>query len=638
MVVTTTFAQKVTLDGYIFEEFNRGYLNEVKVTILEKSGVLVTEAMSDTIGHFAVLVDAGKEYEILYQKKLFETATDKVSTMDKKVGEKVFIKRVMARLPGYFLDATLAEKRYSEGVNVDAINGARIEIFNLTTNTEVLVIDSARGPQFSTTLQQGNHYVILTRKKGYYSRRMDAHVNIDGCYLCMEGFGTVNPGIVSNITSAKNNTTGTLGANIDMEKVDTNRNLVLQNIYYAYNSYDLTPEAVKELDKITTLLKLNSGLVVELGSHTDSRGSDESNLKLSEARAQAAVNYILSSGWVGKDRLRGKGYGETQLTNPCENGVPCSEAEHLKNRRTELKIVGFTTDVNEYKSLAEIIHYEDMMKFIASGNTETKQYQAPQATPSVNTVADVSSKSVAVPETPKPTAKETPNTQIVTPNKPIITPKSQPTMHDLESGGMSSPANKPLPTVIVSPKTQATETPKTTATVASNASKTATKQPVPTPKTTASDVPTAYNKPVVKKPTTPQSAMEKLENGTSPVVIEKKPEALPQPPIVTPPVVIEKPKPVENIKINLYDIEKTFTGYKIEVMTKPSGLTAENSELQPIARDFLSDIVCEKLADGQYSVLIGTFLTWAETERYLDKVNAKFPNAKIIEYFNGKRL
>jgi outer membrane protein OmpA-like peptidoglycan-associated protein len=382
---TTVFSQKVTLDGYVFEELNRGYLNEVKVTVLEKSGVYIGETQSDISGHFSIDVDANKEYDVQYEKKIFQRVADPVSTVGKNAGDKIFLKKQLERQPGYLLEVTLAEKRLIEATNVDAINGARIEIFNLTANREEVVIDSAKSPVFSQTLLQGYHYVIMIRKKGYFTRRMDAHVNIDGCYLCMEGFGTVTPGMVSNVTSARDNKIGTLLANVDLTKIDTTQNIVFQNIYYAYNSSQLTEEAVKELDKVGSLLQNNGALIVELGSHTDSRGSAESNLRLSQARAEAAVSYILGAGSVDKTRLKAKGYGESRLTNPCEDGTPCSEAEHVRNRRTELKIIGFTLDPNEGRSLAEIVHAEEMAKFLKAGDSQ-KEYKATATTPSVNTI------------------------------------------------------------------------------------------------------------------------------------------------------------------------------------------------------------------------------------------------------------
>ena len=78
-------------------------------------------------------------------------------------------------------------------------------------------------------------------------------------------------------------------------------------------------------------------LEIELGSHTDARGSDSYDEWLSQQRADAAVKYIASKG-ISKRRLTAKGYGETQLVNDCENGVECDDATHEENRRTEIKI------------------------------------------------------------------------------------------------------------------------------------------------------------------------------------------------------------------------------------------------------------------------------------------------------------
>ena len=77
---------------------------------------------------------------------------------------------------------------------------------------------------------------------------------------------------------------------------------------------------------------------IELSSHTDSRAPDDYNMALSQRRAASAVAYLVSKG-ITKNRMIAKGYGETRLVNKCANGVPCSEAEHQLNRRTEVKIL-----------------------------------------------------------------------------------------------------------------------------------------------------------------------------------------------------------------------------------------------------------------------------------------------------------
>ena len=540
---TGAFCQKITLDGYVFEEYNRGFLNEVKVTILDVTGIFIGETVSDIDGHFVFDgVEAGREYIAQYDKKIFKSVRDTFSSVGKKAGNKIFLKREMERQPGYLLEVTLAEKRVSAEIPTDGINGCRIEVFNITKNKPELVIDSAKSQAFSVTLQQGNQYTMLIRKKGYFTRRMDANVNINGCYLCMDGFGTVTPGVSSNLTSAEDNKLGTLVSNIELESIDTARNIVIQNIYYPLASAELTFEARKELDKIVSLLRNNGALVVELGSHTDSRGSELSNVKLSQARAQSAVNYITSTGWVDVSRIKAKGYGESRLTNKCEDGTPCSEAEHIRNRRTELKILGFTKDPAEGLSLEEIVHREQMMQFALSTESD-QQYSASGA---------------SIPQ----------------PIKPYETPKV-----------VEKPQVKLIPHPSVIPKNPS-NVPTQTASAASKINS----------ETFNESAKPAYNK-------------------TSLPNISK-----------------------ENVKVNLTGVDKAFTGYKIEVFASKEPLATDDPDLKMIAFDVMSNIQIDKLKNGQFSYMVGTFLNWGETERYLEKIQSRYPKAQIVDYYNGKRV
>ncbi|MFN8264031.1 MAG: OmpA family protein, partial [Chitinophagales bacterium] len=75
------------------------------------------------------------------------------------------------------------------------------------------------------------------------------------------------------------------------------------------------------------------------GSHTDARAPYEYNIKLSQRRAQSVVDWLIARG-ISKSRLKPKGYGETMPRNGCSDGVPCSEYEHQRNRRTEFRIIG----------------------------------------------------------------------------------------------------------------------------------------------------------------------------------------------------------------------------------------------------------------------------------------------------------
>ncbi len=118
---------------------------------------------------------------------------------------------------------------------------------------------------------------------------------------------------------------------------DMKQRIVLKNLNYDYDRWDILPESAKELDQLIAYLNENPELKADLSSHTDSRGDDDYNMKLSEKRAASAVNYIVSHG-ISADRIKGKGFGETQLLNKCANGVDCTPQEHRQNRRTEIFI------------------------------------------------------------------------------------------------------------------------------------------------------------------------------------------------------------------------------------------------------------------------------------------------------------
>lgn len=114
-------------------------------------------------------------------------------------------------------------------------------------------------------------------------------------------------------------------------------------IFYDLDKSDIRSDAAEELEKIVQFLKDNEIVTIELGSHTDSRASGPYNLKLSQRRAESAVKYITSKG-ISPERIKAKGYGETQLINECSDGVNCTEEQHQQNRRTEFKITQIKED------------------------------------------------------------------------------------------------------------------------------------------------------------------------------------------------------------------------------------------------------------------------------------------------------
>ncbi|MEL6831630.1 MAG: OmpA family protein [Bacteroidota bacterium] len=112
----------------------------------------------------------------------------------------------------------------------------------------------------------------------------------------------------------------------------------LLNVYYDLGRASVRPEAIAELNRLYWLLDRNPEIVVEIGSHTDSRGTDAFNDRLSQRRANAIVRFLVDKG-ITDSRLQARGYGETRPVNGCTNGVDCSEEEHQLNRRTEFRVI-----------------------------------------------------------------------------------------------------------------------------------------------------------------------------------------------------------------------------------------------------------------------------------------------------------
>lgn len=131
----------------------------------------------------------------------------------------------------------------------------------------------------------------------------------------------------------------------DIERID------LANILYDLGSAALRDESKRELDKLVAYMKERPSIRVELSSHTDCRNDEGHNQRLSQQRADGCVDYIIRKG-IDSERILAKGYGESRLLNACSdvatcgcaplnviNCLPCTEALHQQNRRTELRLL-----------------------------------------------------------------------------------------------------------------------------------------------------------------------------------------------------------------------------------------------------------------------------------------------------------
>ena len=177
------------------------------------------------------------------------------------------------------------------------------------SNQEVLVLKTDSLGKFCTKVKANTSYTILAKKMNF----------IDDCQQI-------------NIEEESANIPDLVLPQIWVDKV-----FVIENIYYDLDKWFIREDAEAPLNEVVRILKEHP-IKIELSSHTDCRASHNYNERLSQRRAESAVNYIISQG-IDATRITAKGYGETQLVNECEDGVNCTEEQHQMNRRTEFKII-----------------------------------------------------------------------------------------------------------------------------------------------------------------------------------------------------------------------------------------------------------------------------------------------------------
>ena len=175
---------------------------------------------------------------------------------------------------------------------------------------------SSKDPSFYFDLDLSKNYAIKVTKDGYFS---------------------TTQGIDFSILAADQDT---IFSNAIMSKIEVGKAYTLENILYEFGKSDLTVASEKILDGLVKIMQENPLIIVELSAHTDAVGSDESNLKLSQARAQSCVDYLTKSA-LPERRLAAKGYGESmpKVPNTNEDGSDNEDGRTI-NRRTEFKVIG----------------------------------------------------------------------------------------------------------------------------------------------------------------------------------------------------------------------------------------------------------------------------------------------------------
>ncbi len=212
------------------------------------------------------------------------------------------------------------------------IDGATVSLYLQDSETKediyITAENTAGGDMYFYKLNKERDYKLTASKEGFFSGK--------GLFT---DFVTVT---TKGITKSD-----TLRADLYLNRMDTGVGYVLKNIYYDFDKATLRGVSENTLDSLMIILNDHPAIKVEIGSHTDIRGSDEYNIKLSQKRAESVVRYLIKNG-ILKERLVAKGYGETALLEDCSKYEECPDENdatrdcpcHQRNRRTEFKILG----------------------------------------------------------------------------------------------------------------------------------------------------------------------------------------------------------------------------------------------------------------------------------------------------------
>lgn len=186
---------------------------------------------------------------------------------------------------------------------------ATLELTDLQNGQIISRVKTDSLGNYLLTLPTGRDYAFTVNQKGFL-------FNSDQYFLKN---GTVDSAVVKNI---------------ELQPIEKNASIVLKNIFFETNRFELTPASLVELDKLVILLLENPTIQIEIGGHTDNVGKAETNLLLSENRAKSVVDYLVAKK-IEARRVSYKGFG---LTKPIADNN--TEAGRALNRRTEMKIVG----------------------------------------------------------------------------------------------------------------------------------------------------------------------------------------------------------------------------------------------------------------------------------------------------------
>jgi outer membrane protein OmpA-like peptidoglycan-associated protein len=294
-------------------------LANVRVLLFDADNNIIDSAVTSDDGSFSFVVEADKLYKLSGNKDEYFEGTN---TADTKTDQDVIIADLMLEKdPGLSLFAVVTDNKTG-----DTLTGVTLIITdNITKQKDTVTIDESGGyrrPLTDKHLNDEANYSFEIQKEGYFTKNVTYKIVLD------------KPG--------QYNVHETIDFRLDPIVKDLSEMIQINPINFDLNKYNIRPDAAKELDKIVAIMNKYPNLVIELGAHTDCRGSKAYNQRLSDKRAKSSAQYIRER-IVNPERIYGIGYGESRLLNDChcEGRVKsnCTEEQHAMNRRTEFKVI-----------------------------------------------------------------------------------------------------------------------------------------------------------------------------------------------------------------------------------------------------------------------------------------------------------
>lgn len=201
------------------------------------------------------------------------------------------------------------------------IDGVNVRILNTSNNSEQVTITTKDGETL-IYLEAETTFLIRAYNKKYFST--------DTIRLKTQKIPA---------EASKGDERLNIKKDIHLEKINVGVVKKLIGVHFSPNSDKILPECEIILKRLAYMLRLNPSIKIEVASHTDSRGEDEYNLQLTQRQAHSLKEYLIAQG-IAEERIKARGFGESQLINQCQNDIKCTSSEHIQNRRVEYVIIG----------------------------------------------------------------------------------------------------------------------------------------------------------------------------------------------------------------------------------------------------------------------------------------------------------